>query len=150
MSMLLIQAKLHPPQLNRRVIARPRLLAYLREQPERRLTMVVAPAGFGKTTIVAQWLFALQAEPSHLHVAWLTLDTEDSPIERCWRYLIAAITQVFPASCTESLALLDAQQLPPPRSLADVLANDLTALPNPLVLVLDDYHQITNQDVHDA
>ena len=150
MSMLLIRAKLHPPQLNRRVIARPRLLAHLREQPERRLTMVVAPAGFGKTTIVAQWLFALQAQPSHLQVAWLTLDTEDSAIERCWRYLIAAITQVFPASCTESLALLDAQQLPPPRSLADVLANDLTALPNPLVLVLDDYHQITNQDIHDA
>jgi LuxR family maltose regulon positive regulatory protein len=86
-----------------------------------------------------------------LRSARLSLDEDDSDLGRCWRYLVAAIRHAYPDSCPETVALLDSPQLPPPRYLADELANELADLPGRLILVLDDcHHIISGQTVHEA
>ncbi|NCC31747.1 MAG: hypothetical protein EOM24_06925, partial [Chloroflexia bacterium] len=141
----LIRTKLSSPRIPNRLVERLRLLAELGEPLARRLTLVVAPAGFGKTTFVIQWL-----AQSGMPYAWLALDAEDNAVKRFWCYLIAAIQQVFPASCSETAALLGSQQMPPGRELAATLANDLADLPTSLAVVLDNFHQIADQNLHDA
>ncbi|WP_129672983.1 LuxR C-terminal-related transcriptional regulator [Candidatus Chloroploca sp. Khr17] len=141
----LIRTKLSPPRITNRLVERLRLLAELGEQPVRRLTLVVAPAGFGKTTFVIQWL-----TKSGMPFAWLSLDEQDNAVGHFWRYLVAAIQQVCPASCSESAALLNSQPLPPVHELAATLANDLANLPASLAVVLDNFHQIADQNIHDA
>lgn len=169
MSSLLIKTKLHQPRTAGGLVARARLVGWLSEQRERRLILVIAPAGYGKTTVVSQWLANVerrtqsveQPDSGHtnpvlrstfhaLRSAWLSLDADDSDLGRCWRYLVAAIRQAYPESCPETVALLESPQLPPPRYLVEELANELADLPGRLILVLDDYHHIGGQTVHEA
>lgn len=161
MSSTLIKTKLHQPRAAGSLVARPRLVGWLSEHLERRLILVIAPAGYGKTTVVSQWLEEAQSverqaqsdAPSSStlkRLAWLSLDEDDSDLGRCWRYLVAAIRQAYPDSCPETAALLEAPQLPPPRYLVDELANELADLPGRLILVLDDCHHISGQTVHEA
>ncbi len=159
MSDLVISSKLHPPRAASHLVVRRRLLARLHECPTRSLTLVVAPAGFGKTTIVTQWLAerteAAPVQPTvptthPARVAWLSLDEGDSALDRFWRYLLAAIERAYPASCPETAQILNGDRLPAPQRLADYLSNDLADLPGHLVIVLDDYHCITSPEVHEA
>lgn len=169
MSRALIKTKLHQPRTAGSLVARTRLVGWLSEQRERRLILVIAPAGYGKTTVVSQWLANVerrtqsveQPDSGHsdpvlrstfhaLRSAWLSLDKDDSDLGRCWRYLVATIRQAYPESCPETAALLEAPQLPPPSYLVDELANELADLPGRLTLVLDDCHHISGQTVHEA
>ncbi|HZB96286.1 MAG TPA: LuxR C-terminal-related transcriptional regulator [Herpetosiphonaceae bacterium] len=128
-------------------MARPRLNDRLSRGIDARLTLVSAPAGFGKTTLVAAWL-ASAPQPEHL-TAWLSLDQSDNDRTAFWMYVIAALQTVAPAVGTGSLALIEAAQTPIEVVLGALL-NELNAFSKDLVLVLDDYHVIDNGQVHDG
>jgi LuxR family transcriptional regulator, maltose regulon positive regulatory protein len=128
-------------------VPRPRLSERLSRGLDARLTLVSAPAGFGKTTLLATWLAsAAQRERS---TAWLSLDQSDNDPTTFWTYVIAAAQTVAPTMGTGSLALIEAAQTSFEPVLGALL-NELNALPNDLVLVLDDYHVIDDRQVHDG
>ena len=110
----LLQTKLHRPPITRDLIVRSRLLERLNSNINRPLTLVCAPAGFGKTTLVCTWLERMAAgqdeKATCLPSAWLSLDEKDSDINLFLRYFIAALRTIFSDACAETLALLEAQQ----------------------------------------
>src|SRR5918912_1054775 len=143
----IIQTKLYVPRRRGATVPRPRLSDRLSRGIDARLTLVSAPAGFGKTTLLATWL-ASAAQRDRL-TAWLSLDQGDNDPTAFWTYLIAALQTVAPAVGTGSQALIDAAQSPIELVLGTLL-NDLSALPRELVLALDDYHVIDDRHVHDG
>ncbi len=140
----LLMTKLHPPHSRSRFIARPRLIERLQQGMESALTLLSAPAGFGKTTLLAQWL-AESGPP----VAWLSLASEDNDPVRFLTYLLAALQTPLPDLGMTVLRLLEAAQATPAESVFTVLTNDLMEREIPdFALVLDDYHVITNPAIH--
>ena len=136
-------AKLRAPRASPDLVPRPRLERLLNKSLKCALTLVCAPAGFGKTTLVAEWL-AASARPA----AWLSLDPDASDITLFTQYLILAIQTVFPDACQTTLALLRSPQVLKASALATRLANEMSQLSPPFVLVLDDYHTITDLAIH--
>jgi LuxR family maltose regulon positive regulatory protein len=126
-------------------VLRPQLLEKLNTYLERPLTLVSAPAGYGKTTLVSSWLSSLDS-PS----AWVSLDEYDDDLEIFLTYFLTAVRSLFPDAANDSLALLHAPELPPIRVLVSTLLNDLTQIDGSYVLVLDDYHTIHSMDIHDV
>lgn len=161
-----------PPVQPGELIARPRLLDWLDEGATHKLTLISAPAGSGKSTLVSQWLrmgardqgsgVGLPASTPHsptpdpppptpsLRAAWLSLDEADNDPVRFWTYVIAALETVQAGIGANTLPLLHAPQPSPVEVVLTFLLNDLTALPDDLILVLDDYHLIENTAVHRA
>lgn len=140
----LLMTKLHPPRLTRNAIVRNRLLEQLHEGRERPLTLVSAPAGYGKSTLVGQWLETCD-RPS----AWLSLDDRDNNLYVFLTYVVAAVRTQFPEALLETATLIEASNLPPVHVLAQTLVNDLAHLPERLILVLDDYHRIEETAIHE-
>src|SRR5918993_3268375 len=142
--------KLHVPSPRRRLVRRARLTDRLRadggEGP--RLVLVAAPAGFGKTTLLAQWLAA--AEPAQRRVAWLALDSGDADLRRFLTHLVAAIQTAEPEAGVDALALLEADGTTPTDAVLVSVINDLDVLAGPTVVALDDYHVIDAAAVHEA
>ena len=136
-----IRTKLQRPHPAAGTIARPRLFALLAEQHP--LTLVVAPAGFGKTTLVSSWL-----ETTTVPYGWLTLDEGDSDPAVFLTYLLAALQAPAPHAGREILAMIDARAPIPTNLLARALINDLDGIEQPFVLVLDDYHLLQGEEVH--
>lgn len=145
-SIPLIRAKLYRPPVGQFYVDRPRLNEQLDRGLEGALTLVCAPAGFGKSTMISAWLDGLDAP---LPSAWLSLDERDSDITVFTRYLIAALRTISPDACPETLRLLDAPELAPLPHIAALLDNEIAALPPRFVLVLDDYSNITDDRVHE-
>jgi LuxR family maltose regulon positive regulatory protein len=113
--------------------------------------LVSAPAGFGKTTLLTEWLAARPAAPtSQRSVAWLSLDTGDNDPASFWTYLIAALQTVAPEVGASAITLLREPQPLPIRTVLTTLLNDLGAIASDLVLVLDDYHVIDAREVQDG
>lgn len=141
----LLATRLHIPPLSRRHIERPALLARLQAgfADGRRLTLISAPPGFGKTMLVSEWLKHFEGTS-----AWLAVDADDNDPIRFLRYLSASVRQQHPDMSQHLTDLLDSPQLPPPVGMMTVFINALTALAARLVLVLDDYHRVTNPEVH--
>ena len=139
----LIRTKLHRPPVPRDLIERPRLVGKLNQGLERKLTLVSAPAGYGKSTTVSVW-----AETLELPTAWLSLDEYDDDLATFGIYLVETVRTVYPDACSTFSALLHATTLPLPHHLADKFLVDLEKLPGPLALVLDDYHTLQNPDIH--
>ena len=153
-----IVTKLFIPPPRPSAVARPRLIMRLNAGLHHKLTLVAAPAGFGKTTLVASWLSEkaeggrLRAEgsehqpstlnPPPLALAWLSLDAADNDPSRFLAYLVAAFQTIAPTIGEEVLAVLQSPHLPPPDVILTALLNEITAIPNHVVLVLDDYHVI--------
>ena len=142
---VLVATKLHVPALRPGLVARHELVARLVADRERRLTLLCAPAGWGKSTLLSAWC----ASPQETRpFAWLLLDPADSDPVRFWSYAIGAIRSVRPELGTASLAALRSAR----RDLVDVvvapLINELVALGAPLVLVLDDYHLVRGEPIH--
>jgi LuxR family maltose regulon positive regulatory protein len=143
--------KLHRPLIAGDVLRRVRVRERLERSLNRPLTLVCAPAGYGKTTLLSDWL----AQTDHPH-AWLSLDESDSDLGSFLSYFVAAVRTAYPKACDRTLGLLDAPELPSMASLVTTLTNDLEALPcepGPadgacLILVLDDYHHVHNEAVH--
>jgi LuxR family maltose regulon positive regulatory protein len=107
------------------------------------LTIVSAPAGYGKTTLVGLWLNEL-AVPW----AWYSVDEQDNTLDIFAAYLAAAVASAYPGCGATLRAVLQNPTLPQPQRLADIFVGELAALPGELVLVLDDYHAIANPDIH--
>ncbi|PDV97068.1 LuxR C-terminal-related transcriptional regulator [Candidatus Chloroploca asiatica] len=142
---LLVPTKLTMPQLRDTLVLRTDLLARLGPHPSTRLTLVVAPAGFGKSTLVAQWL--TRRSPQQPAVAWVTLDEHDQDGPHFLAYLVGAVTRVLSDACASTVALLKTSASPLYVMLRALLV-DLSQLSTPLILVLDDYHVITSEAVH--
>jgi LuxR family transcriptional regulator, maltose regulon positive regulatory protein len=139
----LLRTKLYRPRLNSDMIARPRLLERLSAGLSGTVTLLCAPAGFGKTTLLADWLQTLPQQ-----AAWLTLDETDNEVALFVHGLIAALHTVWPDACPATASLLSAPHFPPPEHVATLLSNELADVPDDVVLVLDDYHLIRSSEVH--
>jgi LuxR family maltose regulon positive regulatory protein len=142
----LLETRLYAPTPRRGRVPRPRLHERLDRGAEARLTLVSAPAGFGKSTLVAEWLAATAADRS---TAWLSLDPSDNHPPMFWSDVVAALRTASPGVGARTLALLDAAGSPIESALAPLL-NELAALPDDIVLVLDDYHVIEAGAIDDG
>ncbi len=134
----LLQTKLYVPRLRPSLIPRPHLIAKLNQglQQQCRLTLISAPAGFGKTTLITEWVAGCERP-----FAWLSLDERDSDLTRFLQYLIAALQTLNAAMGTKAAAMLSSGQ-PPTESILTTLLNEITAVPQEFALVLDDYHVV--------
>ncbi len=143
----LLETKLYVPRLRRGLVARPRLIERLGRGSESTLTLISAPAGFGKTTLLAEWLAAAPADQS---TAWLSLGQADNHPATFWTYLLTALQAVAPGLGANALSLLQGPQPPPIEAILASLLNELGAVPNRVVLVLDDYHVVDASEIQDG
>jgi len=143
----LVETKLYLPRLRRSLVARPRLSGRLLRGSDARLTLISAPAGFGKTTLLTAWLAA--AATDDRSVAWLSLDHGDRQPATFWTYVITALQTALPDVGAGVLPLLQSAQPPIETVLTSVL-NDLSATPNDVAVVLDDYHLADGPDIRDG
>ena len=143
-----LATKFFVPVSSHALIPRPHLTALLNACPRRPLTMVSAPAGFGKTTLLSEWVQALS--PESIQVAWISLDEQDNDPIRFWRCVLTALDRLQPGMCTDLVTRLRTQSPPPLPYLLTTLINRLVQIPEQMLLVLDDYHLITDQAVHTA
>jgi LuxR family transcriptional regulator, maltose regulon positive regulatory protein len=141
----LLATKFLVPVASHALIPRARLMALLDTCPRRPLTLVSTPAGFGKTTLLSEWVRALSQES--IQVAWVSLDEEDNELVRFWRYVLTALDRVQPGMCTDLVTLLRTHTSPPLPYLLTTLINRLVRSTRQILLVLDDYHVITDQAV---
>ena len=145
--MPLLESKLHAPRRHREVVARLRLDQRLDRDALPGVVLVSAPAGFGKTTLLTEWLAA--GEEASKRTAWLSLDRRDSDPSVFWSYVIAAARKVAPEVGTDALATL--QSTPTAlESIVATLLNDLAGLEGDVVLVLDDYHLVESMEVQES
>lgn len=134
-----------PPPARLSLVPRPRLSERLSEALHRRLTLISAPAGFGKSTLVSEWVVRC-GRP----VAWLSLDEAERDSTRFLTYLLAALQRIAPGLGEGLLAALQSPQPPPPAVILTPLLNEIAAIPSPFVLVLDDYHLASSESVDAA
>ncbi|GIK54441.1 MAG: hypothetical protein BroJett015_01040 [Chloroflexota bacterium] len=139
----LVRTKFYRPPVPENLIPHPRLIERLNEAGTRPLTLISAPAGFGKSTLLSAWL-QQWSQP----IAWLSLDKSDNDLRHFLGYVLAAIRRVVPEMGAATQALLDGLVLPPTAVLVANLINDLDAISQDFVLVLDDYYLISNRDIH--
>ena len=142
----ILRAKLYVPRGHADAVPRPRLYERLDEGTRRDLTVVSAPAGFGKTTLLADW-----SRRSGLPVAWVSLDERDDDPVRFFSYLIAAIGTVHEGFGEATRAFLSSPQSREEiEPVLTALSNEILEVPRDFVLVLDDYHALTTQPIHEA
>jgi LuxR family maltose regulon positive regulatory protein len=173
----LVTTKLALPPARPALVSRPRLISRLEAGLQHKLTLIAAPAGYGKTTLVSAWLQEAQSserkahsEPDRsqpgedgdrplsvlrsnaqtLQLAWVSLDGGDNDPVRFWTYGIAALQTVHPGFGADALALLRSPQPPLLTTVLTLLINAVAALPHPVALVLDDYHVIGTPAVHES
>ncbi len=144
----LLETKLYIPRPRRGLVARPRLRERLGRGAESKLTLISAPAGFGKTTLLAEWLASSPA--NERSTAWLSLDPRDNQAATFWTYVVTALQTVAPGVGARALSLLQEPQPPPIETVLATLLNELGAVPNDVVLVLNDYHVVDAPDVQDG
>src|SRR5712691_9361450 len=145
---LFLVTKLAMPPVRSDLVPRPRLMSHLHFGIQRPLTLIAAPAGFGKTTLLSTWL-----EHASLPAAWISLEQDDDDLTRFWSYVFTALSRVHQGLGTSALSLLQASPLsplPPIETVLTVWINELATLPHEMALVLDDYHLITAPPIHQA
>ena len=141
----LLATKLYVPPVWPNLVARRHLTEQLNEGTKGKLTLISAPAGFGKTTVLSEW--SLKSE---LPVLWVSLDEGDNHPTRFLAYFVAALGNLQAGVGENILALLHSPQPPPIESVLTTLINEIATISNDFVLVLDDYHLIEAQPVHNA
>src|SRR5436305_8216137 len=144
----ILATKLYLPRLRPNVVIRPRLIERLNQGLHRKLTLIAAPAGFGKTTLVSAWVEGI--ERPRARTAWLSLDEGDNDPARFLAYLVAALQTIAATIGEGVLGVLQSPQPPPPEAIFTALLNEITTLPDHFVLVLDDYHLIDAKAVDTA
>ncbi len=147
MSTPILATKLYAPPPRTRLVFRPRLIEQLNEglRSSHRLTLISAPAGFGKTTLVSEWV-ASHDRPT----AWLSLDEGDNDSIRFLTYLVAALQTIAPNVGADVLSALQFPQPPPIEAMLTTLLNGITTIPDNFILVLDDYHLTDSKAVDNA
>lgn len=137
MSAPILATKLYVPPLRPKIVLRPRLHKRLNMGLHRKLTLVSAPAGFGKTTVVSGWI-ANCGRPA----VWLSLDERDNDLERFLTYLVAALQTISPSFGESILHILQAPEQPSTDTILTILLNEIATIAYAFILVLDDYHTI--------
>src|SRR5947209_1903722 len=146
--MPILATKLYLPRFRPNVVSRPRLLERLNEGLHRKLTLIAAPAGFGKTTLISEWVEGIERPGAR--TAWLSLDEGESDPTLFLTYLVAAL-QTIAANIGEGvLGVLQSPQPPPTEAMLMALLNEITTIPDQFVLVLDDYHVIEAKAIDQA
>ncbi len=145
----MIRTKVLPPSPRFEEVQRPELLARLQVGSVRELTLIGAPAGYGKTTLLNQWR---RTEAPDLPFAWVTLDKQDNDPARLWKHIVEALRGVTPEERlrTDALAGLGMVGTNLVETVLPALINDLTELSHRVVLVLDDYHYVTDGECHET
>ena len=138
----LLETKLYVPRARSDLVPRPRLLETLRRGAGQKLTVVIAPAGFGKTTVLAGWLGEDDAR------AWVSLDASDNEPSLFWAYFVRALQRIHPGVGRRALTLLESQQPPAIESVLTALLNEIDAIDADFSIVLDDYHVIDAAPIH--
>lgn len=146
----ILATKLYVPPPRSKVVRRRRLFDRLNEGLHRRMTLISGPAGFGKTTLVSEWIAACERSKQKPRVAWLSLDAADGNLTRFLTYFVAALQTVVPAIGEGVLAVLEATRSPRAESVLTDLINEIAAVSDDIVLVLDDYHVIDARPVDEA
>jgi LuxR family maltose regulon positive regulatory protein len=141
----LLTTKLYIPQSRPNLVPRPRLIERLDAGLDRKLTLISAPAGFGKTTLLSNWVGRLDHP-----VAWVSLDKGDNDQTSFLVYFVAALQTIEMGICETVQAIFHAPQPPPIESVLTELINEIASIEQNFVLVLDDYHVIEAQAVHNA
>ena len=141
---MILQTKLHRPITSPELQSRQRLYDLLDAGLTGTATLVSAPAGYGKSTVVSQW-----AERRTERCAWLSVDASDSDLRVFLEYLVAAVRTAIPNACPETLALLRAADLPPVAVLAGHLVNELDSIETRFLIVLDDLQDIADSAVYE-
>jgi LuxR family transcriptional regulator, maltose regulon positive regulatory protein len=150
----LLSTKFYIPQPQTSLIGRPRLVEKLEVGTQHALTLVSAPAGFGKTTLLSNWVYnrnqTLPDGDGQNRAAWLSLDEEDDDPGRFWLYLFSTLHRSGIDLEDSVLPLLRVPQPPPIKSILILLINELERIKGDRVLILDDYHLIKAQSIHDG
>ncbi|MCO5185361.1 MAG: hypothetical protein M9965_15660 [Anaerolineae bacterium] len=141
----LLQTKLFTPRVRPSLVARPRLIEILNQGLAHKLTLLSAPAGFGKTTLVSNWLAEYQ-----LPASWLSLDSEDSDPARFLLYLTAGLQKLHAELGKTALHASQSEPPPPLKAVISALINEIGSMSHQIILVLDDYHLIKNDAIHNA
>jgi LuxR family maltose regulon positive regulatory protein len=143
-SFSILRTKLHRPPLPADFVPRPELHDYLHRYLNRPLTIISAPPGYGKSTLISSWLESCE-HPG----AWVSLDKDDSDLVKFLSYILEAIKTIIPEFGNNTSALLNASELAPRSILGASLSNDLAKLDEKVILVLDDYHHVHNSEIHE-
>jgi len=141
----ILATKLYIPSPRSKVVLRAHLIERLNTGLHHKLTLISAPAGFGKTTLVSEWIAGC-ARP----VAWLSLEEGDGDLTRFLVYLVNALQTIAKKFGANTLALLNSPELPSTEALLTNLLNEIVTIPNNFILVLDDYHALDSKAVDDA
>jgi LuxR family maltose regulon positive regulatory protein len=150
MSTPILTTKLYIPPTRPELVSRPRLIERLNEGRHRKLILISAPAGFGKTTLVSEWIADCKRPEPEIRVAWLSLDEGDNDLVYFLSYLTAALQTIVPTLGEDVVKALHSPQPPPHESILTSLLNDLATIPDDFALVLDDYHLIDTQSIDRA
>ena len=142
----LLSTKFFIPASSHVLVPRPRLSSLLDEGLRCSLTLVSAPAGFGKTTLLSAWVQTLPKEATR--VAWVSLDEQDNDSVRFWMYVFTALDRLQPGMCAEFVTYVRTQQASPIQYLLTALINRLAERPERWLLVLDDLHLVTEPTIH--
>jgi LuxR family maltose regulon positive regulatory protein len=140
----LLKTKLHIPPIRPELVSRPRLIERLEAGLDRRLTLISAPAGFGKTTLLSEC-----AARCGLSVSWLSLDGQDNSPTRFWIQVIAAMQTLYDGVGSVVLEALQMPRTLPNETLLGQLINQIADIPHPVALIVDDLHVITNPQIHE-
>ncbi len=140
-----LTTKISIPPLRTSLISRPTLLERLNQNLDRKLFLISAPAGFGKTTIVTEWVHTYKNK-----VVWFSLDEGDNDLINFLKYIIFTIQVKFPEIGEQSLKLLSSSQQISPKIILSSLINEIAKLPDPIYIVLDDYHVIEDSKIDEA
>ncbi len=147
MPQLLLTTKLFFPRARSKLVARSRLIDQLNAGLHKPLTLISAPAGYGKTTLLIDWRARFGSE---YPIAWLSLDPEDNNLARFLTYISAALETLDPGLPQDLVSLLYLPQLPPMEEMITALIIGASTFPHDFALVLDDCHLITNPAIHEA
>jgi len=139
-----LTTKIYIPPLRSAWISRSRLISRMNEGFERKLTLLSAPAGFGKTTLLVDWIYKHK-----IPVAWFSVDKADDDPVQFLTYIILGLQRLRPGTGKAALAMLQSPQPPPIESTLINLVNDLILMPRDFAIILDDYHSIDSQPIHD-
>ena len=145
MDLPILSTKLFIPRLQTNIVFRDDLFEHLDKGISRLIIFVTAPAGYGKTTTISTWLSQLM-----MPAAWISLNEKDNDFYCFFSYLITALRNIEPDNFGKTLNLLKSSGVQPKEVILSQLVNDLAELTSDCILVLEDYHQITSMDIHEA
>src|SRR3990172_13298972 len=150
MATSILATKLYIPPPRPKIVLRPRLIERLNEGMHCKLTLISASAGFGKTTLVSEWVAGCERSEPKVRVAWLLLDEGDSDPVRFISYLVAALQTIKAGIGEDLLAILQSPQPPSTEAILTALLNEITPIPDNFILVLDNYHVVDSKPIDNA